>query len=427
MARKRSLSAREVDSIKASGVHWVAPSLYMQVRPENGTRSWLFRCSIDGKNHWFGLGSCRDVKLSDARDEADQLRIGHRRGVNPLLSRSPAPVQPEDEQTPTAPTFRERAEAYLASHAPTWKNDKHIAGWERSLADHAGPVMGSIPVDQISVDHVMKVVEPIWLSKPETAHRTLSRIEHVIAWAIAAGHRPGDNPATRDAVRYLPPKANPGRFILDEGRRCWSIVRLLDRHVPDAVAHKGRTAGGTGCGPVMMADGGAPRRRRARVARQRLSPGYGGAWASAARPCLNPAIAVSIYNESLALPRNECQSPIPMNCDRSLQQGGHMSFRPLHDRVLIRRLDEEEKTAGGIIIPDTAKEKPSEGEVIAVGPGARDEDGKRVPMDVKAGDRILFGKWSGAEVKIDGEDLLIMKESDIMGVIEKTKSARKAA
>jgi chaperonin GroES len=104
-----------------------------------------------------------------------------------------------------------------------------------------------------------------------------------------------------------------------------------------------------------------------------------------------------------------------------------MSFRPLHDRVLIRRLDEEEKTAGGIIIPDTAKEKPSQGEVIAVGPGARDEDGKRVPMDVKAGDRILFGKWSGAEVKIDGEDLLIMKESDIMGVIEKTKSARKAA
>jgi chaperonin GroES len=104
-----------------------------------------------------------------------------------------------------------------------------------------------------------------------------------------------------------------------------------------------------------------------------------------------------------------------------------MSFRPLHDRVLVRRVEEEEKTAGGIIIPDTAKEKPSEGEVVAVGPGARDEDGKRAPMDVQAGDRILFGKWSGTEVKIDGEDLLIMKESDIMGVIEKTKSARKAA
>ena len=95
-----------------------------------------------------------------------------------------------------------------------------------------------------------------------------------------------------------------------------------------------------------------------------------------------------------------------------------MKFRPLHDRVVVRRLEAEEKTAGGIIIPDTAKEKPMEGEVIAVGPGARDEAGKLVPLDVKAGDRILFGKWSGTEVKLDGEELLIMKESDIMGIIE---------
>ena len=94
-----------------------------------------------------------------------------------------------------------------------------------------------------------------------------------------------------------------------------------------------------------------------------------------------------------------------------------MRFRPLHDRVVVRRVTSDEKTAGGIIIPDTAKEKPSEGEVIAVGPGGRDESGKLTPIDVKAGDRILFGKWSGTEVKIDGEDLLIMKESDIMGVI----------
>ena len=94
-----------------------------------------------------------------------------------------------------------------------------------------------------------------------------------------------------------------------------------------------------------------------------------------------------------------------------------MNFRPLHDRVVVRRLEAEEKTAGGIIIPDTAKEKPMEGEVVAVGPGARDEAGKLVPLDVKAGDRILFGKWSGTEVKLDGEELLIMKESDIMGVI----------
>ena len=94
-----------------------------------------------------------------------------------------------------------------------------------------------------------------------------------------------------------------------------------------------------------------------------------------------------------------------------------MKFRPLHDRVLVRRIEAEEKTAGGIIIPDSAKEKPSEGEIVAVGEGTRDEDGDRIPLDVKAGDRILFGKWSGTEVKVDGEDLLIMKESDVLGII----------
>ena len=101
-----------------------------------------------------------------------------------------------------------------------------------------------------------------------------------------------------------------------------------------------------------------------------------------------------------------------------------MRFRPLHDRVVVRRIEAEEKTKGGIIIPDTAKEKPQEGEVIAAGPGARDENGKIVPLEVKAGDRILFGKWSGTEVRIDGEDLLIMKESDIMGVVEQTMAKK---
>jgi chaperonin GroES len=104
-----------------------------------------------------------------------------------------------------------------------------------------------------------------------------------------------------------------------------------------------------------------------------------------------------------------------------------MKFRPLHDRVVIRRIEGEEKTKGGIIIPDTAKEKPQEGEVIALGPGGRDESGKLVPLDVRAGDRVLFGKWSGTEVKIDGEELLIMKESDIMGVIEGASAAKKKA
>ena len=105
-----------------------------------------------------------------------------------------------------------------------------------------------------------------------------------------------------------------------------------------------------------------------------------------------------------------------------------MKFRPLHDRVMIRRVDPEGRSTGGIIIPDTAQEKPMEGEIVAVGPGARNEAGKVVPLDVKAGDRILFGKWSGTEVKIDGEDLLIMKESDVMGIIEvKPSSSKKAA
>jgi chaperonin GroES len=105
-----------------------------------------------------------------------------------------------------------------------------------------------------------------------------------------------------------------------------------------------------------------------------------------------------------------------------------MRFRPLHDRVAVRRVTSDEKTAGGIIIPDTAKEKPQEGEILAVGPGGRDEAGKLIPLDVKVGDRVLFGKWSGTEVKLDGEEVLIMKESDILGVMQKSSAAtRKAA
>jgi chaperonin GroES len=104
-----------------------------------------------------------------------------------------------------------------------------------------------------------------------------------------------------------------------------------------------------------------------------------------------------------------------------------MQFRPLHDRVLVRRIEAEEKSAGGIIIPDTAKEKPSQGEIVAVGPGGRDDTGKLIPIDLHVGDRVLFGKWSGTEVKIDGEELIIMKESDILGVLDEPAARKKAA
>jgi chaperonin GroES len=108
-------------------------------------------------------------------------------------------------------------------------------------------------------------------------------------------------------------------------------------------------------------------------------------------------------------------------------EDAQMKFRPLHDRIVVKRIDAEQKTAGGIIIPDTAKEKPQEGEVVAVGPGARNERGELVAIDLKPGDRVLFGKWSGTEVKLDGEELLIMKESDVMGVIEQLEPVKKAA
>jgi chaperonin GroES len=122
---------------------------------------------------------------------------------------------------------------------------------------------------------------------------------------------------------------------------------------------------------------------------------------------------------------SEAISPLPVDARRP--EKSPMKFRPLHDRVVVRRLEGEEKTKGGIIIPDTVKEKPQEGEVVAVGPGARDESGKLTPIELKPGERVLFGKWSGTEVKIDGEELLIMKETDVMGVIEGMPAVKKKA
>jgi chaperonin GroES len=134
--------------------------------------------------------------------------------------------------------------------------------------------------------------------------------------------------------------------------------------------------------------------------------------------------------QDLAKPNSLGRGPVfagPVQQIADLRKESAMHFRPLHDRVVVRRIDADEKTAGGIIIPDTAKEKPQEGEVVAVGPGGRNEKGDLVPVELKAGDHILFGKWSGTEVKIDGEDLLIMKESDILGVVEQSGRLKKAA
>ncbi|KSV73649.1 hypothetical protein N183_24760 [Sinorhizobium sp. Sb3] len=124
--------------------------------------------------------------------------------------------------------------------------------------------------------------------------------------------------------------------------------------------------------------------------------------------------------------RSECGAEDPLK-NLFVDEESEMTFRPLHDRILVRRIEAEEKTAGGIIIPDTAKEKPQEGEVVAAGPGARDESGQLRPLEVKVGDRVLFGKWSGTEIKLNGEDVLIMKESDVMGVMEVDAAARNAA
>jgi integrase len=192
MASRRALTASQVSALKEHGVHWIAPSLYLQIRPQ-GTRSWLFRYSRDGENQWMGLGALADKPLGEARDEAAELRAKIRRGADPFGEK-----QIKQESKPTkskVPTFAECADQYIEAHRAGWKNEKHADQWPSTIRMYANPVVGKLPVDKITVDHVLKILKPIWTEKPETASRLRGRIEKILGWAAAMGHRAGDNPA----------------------------------------------------------------------------------------------------------------------------------------------------------------------------------------------------------------------------------------
>ena len=191
---KRALTATQVAALSDHTVHWVAPSLYLQIRPQ-GTRSWLFRYFRDGTNQWMGLGAVADKPLSEARDEAAMLRVLVKRGGDPMAERREVEAAAKPKSKAKQPTFAECAEKYIEAHRSGWKNDKHIAQWESTLRIYAGPIIGKRPVDTISIEDVLKVLQPIWIDKPETASRLRGRIEKVLGWATAMKFRSGDNPA----------------------------------------------------------------------------------------------------------------------------------------------------------------------------------------------------------------------------------------
>jgi hypothetical protein len=177
MSQRRALTSAQVTALSADSVHWVAPSLYLQIRPQ-GTRSWLFRYSRNGENKWMGLGAVADKSLTEARDEAAVLRVNVRKGGDPMGEREQvaASARPRTE----APTFADCADKYMESHRAGWKNPKHIDQWESTLRTYAGPVIGKKAVDQIVVEDVLKILKPIWSKKPETASRLRGRIEKVL-------------------------------------------------------------------------------------------------------------------------------------------------------------------------------------------------------------------------------------------------------
>jgi integrase len=203
---KRALTAAQVSALDKHGVHWIAPSLYMQIRPQ-GTRSWLFRFGRNGQNQWLGMGAVADKPLSVARDEAAELRAKVRRGVDIMAERGSAVAATGEVSGKKVPTFAECATQYIKDHRAGWKNEKHIDQWESTIRTYANPVMGKLPVDKVTVDHVLKVLKPIWVEKAETASRLRGRIDKVLGWATAMGYRSGDNPAawTGALGHLLPP------------------------------------------------------------------------------------------------------------------------------------------------------------------------------------------------------------------------------
>ena len=194
MVRRRALSAREVDAIREEGMHWIDDNLYLQIRSQ-GTRSWLFRYWVDGKPKVLGLGAVRDVTLAKARDQADRLRLQIRDGDLPQAQKKA--IAPK-AATSKVPSFRECARVYINTHESAWKNDKHRAQWRSTLETYVYPVFGNKPVDQIEISDVLKVLEPIWITKAPTASNIRGRIDKVMGWATAMGYRQGDNPAARD-------------------------------------------------------------------------------------------------------------------------------------------------------------------------------------------------------------------------------------
>jgi integrase len=204
----RPLSASEVAALDKPGVHRVDRGLYLQIRPrpsasdpDAGVRSWLLRYQINKRTRWMGLGSASQLSLTQARRKAFKLQQLIVDGIDPLAAK-----QAEKKAAAKVPTFAECAEAYVEAHRAGWRNPKHVAQWESTLKTYAAPVIGDLPVSDVTVDHVVRILQPIWTAKPETAGRLRGRIERVLDWARARGYREGDNPARwQGALSHLLP------------------------------------------------------------------------------------------------------------------------------------------------------------------------------------------------------------------------------